>query len=197
MTETKQPARDFLRVYRRYAMYLGPVAADPAVRGYFSLIASFLLTAFLLVFALSPTINTIVGLRRKIDDQNRVLRALEVKIAALVTAQENLRRAESKLPLLFQALPDFPQPQDVVLAVASASAVAPVKLISLQFKSLPLSGQSGAAVNFSLALTGTGEQAEGFIRALEGRRRYIRTETLALSAQGVNIVGESYYYSGK
>src|SRR5574340_639843 len=119
--------RDLLaRRYSRYYIYLEPVVSDPLIRGYFSFVASLFLIAFLLVFALSPTVNTMLALQKKIGEQRRILAALEQKIGALVTAQQNYSQIESNLPVLLRALPKSPDPQVIaegVTQLASASGV--------------------------------------------------------------------------
>jgi Tfp pilus assembly protein PilO len=113
--------RDLPKRYQRYYTYLEPVIADPLVRGYFSLVASFLLVAFFLFFALSPTINTILALQKKITEQKKIIASLETKISNLTAAQENYRQVESLIPLLLIALPDNPSPQTVVGSVTSSA----------------------------------------------------------------------------
>ena len=111
---------------RRYYTYIEPVTTDPIVRGYFTLVASMLLVAFFIIFALSPTFSTIVGLNRKIEDQKKVIVDLDSKISSLIKAQETYSQVESQIPILMIAVPQKPSPDEVLLDVvktATASGV--------------------------------------------------------------------------
>lgn len=124
----------------RYYTQIEPIVSDPVIRGYFTLVASFLLTAFFILFALSPTFSTIVGLLRKIEDQKKVVSALDSKITNLITAQENYSRVEPLLPLLETALPTRPLPDQVLADLVKSSSASGLKVTSIQVDDVYLSG---------------------------------------------------------
>lgn len=190
--------------YRRYYAFIEPVAADPLVRGYFSLVASLLLIAFLAIFALSPTINTILGLRKKISDQTRIIAALDTKTADLVAAQQNYSALEEVIPLMAEALPEKPQPQGVIAGVLATATAAGATVTSLQFQDLPLTIDLAAAskdkkaslstADFSLAVAGSPSQIRTFLGGLENLLRYIRVETVSFTQSAADVTGAGYYY---
>ncbi|MCL4397858.1 hypothetical protein M1403_02395 [Patescibacteria group bacterium] len=203
--------------YRRYFAYIQPVLTDPVVRSYFALIASLILITFLILFALSPTINIILGLRKKIDDQNRILKALNDKVNALVLAEDVYQRISPQLPLLETALPTEPQPQDLIFDLHKTATAAGVTLSGLQFEDIPLSTEAAKTagktekkavtvanlptVNFSLAVNGTELQTRDFLGRLENQLRYIRLSSLSFSwiesqagGLSINVSGQGYYY---
>lgn len=139
----KQNIKDLVPATRRNSRYytqIEPIMSDPVIRGYFTLVASFLLTAFFILFALSPTFSTIVGLVRKIDDQKKVIAALDSKITNLITAQENYSQVEKKLPLLEAALPTRPLPDEILSDIVKSASTSGVKITSLQVDEVYLSG---------------------------------------------------------
>lgn len=192
--------------YRRYYAFIEPVAADPLVRGYFSLVASLFLIAFLAIFALSPTINTILGLRKKISDQTRVIAALDAKTASLVAAQQNYSALEEVIPLLNTALPEKPQPQGIIAGVLSTATSAGVTVTGLQFQELSLTADLTTAskekkttlpaAGFSLTAAGSPSQIRTFLGGLENLLRYIRVETISFTETAADVVGVGYYYLG-
>lgn len=203
--------------YSRYYTYLEPVMADPLVRGYFSLVASLLLVTFFVIFALSPTINTILALNKKIADQKKTIAALDTKIVNLVSAQQNFAAAESLVPLLENALPKNPTPETVVHQILVVATNSGVTVSTLQFKPMTLlsdkpegtpqvpeeiaamvpSELSPLPVTFSI--NGNRQTTKSFLQKLEDSLRYIRFNRIGLSFEKngdshTDIAGISYYY---
>ncbi|KKU92318.1 MAG: hypothetical protein UY21_C0002G0017 [Microgenomates group bacterium GW2011_GWA1_48_10] len=199
-TEGKDPA--LLKRYSRYYTYIEPVFTDPVIRGYFTLIASILLIAFFIVFALSPTSSTILGLTRKIDDQRKLTTALDAKISSLIIAQENYSQAESSLPNLHTALPIKPYPDEILTHLLTTASASGIALTSVQISGIDLENEppeKSAEVNlpaspppaadisplslipsflFHAEAKGTRAQVRAFIGQLELLPRLIRLSTV-------------------
>lgn len=126
--------------YRRYYTYIEPVVVDPVIRGYFTLIASMLLTAFFILFALSPTFSTIVGLYRKISDQKKLITTMDTKISNLIVAQENYTDFEPYLPLLNTSFPSKPAPESVITGALKDASASGVSVNAFQISQAYLSG---------------------------------------------------------
>lgn len=176
--------------YQRYYAYLSPVASDPLIRGYFSLVASLLLVAFFLVFALSPTFNTIVVLQKKITDQRLIVSSLDSKISALISAQDVYSQIEKQVYLLDMALPSKPNPQGMAADVVSTASSSGISLVSLQFQTIPLSKDADAkiiianglpTVSFNVSLVGSQDKIRGYIGELEKQLRYLRFINLSIN----------------
>lgn len=205
---------DLAKRYSRYYIYIEPVVSDPLIRGYFSLVASFLAIAFFMVFALSPTINTILALQKKITEQKQVVAALNQKITNLVTAQANYSQVESSLPNLMTALPLTPTAQTIISGVMTSASASGITLTSLEFKNLPLSSDSVdqvvqaqkpgevLLVNFTLTTTNTPDKIHSFLFAIENLPRQIHLLNLDLSQTpdsptmtSVSVKANGYYLS--
>ncbi len=191
-----------LRRFGKYKTQIEPVMSDPIIRGYFTLVASFLLIAFFIFFALSPTFSTVVGLVRKIDDQKKTLQTLDSKITNLITAQENYSQIESKLPLLDSAMPQTPMPQAVLQEILATSTFSGVTITTLQIGDVYLSGINpkrqpsdstapvqtvGVASNigipnvpFSVSFTGDKAQIRNFIGTLMNLPRIMTISTITV-----------------
>ncbi len=179
----------FSSQYRRYYNYLQPILADPVVRSYFSLIASFLLVAFLVVFALSPTINTILGLQKKINDQRTIISTLDKKSNDLLKANEAYGQVQTLIPLLNDALPIEPFPAKVTSDVNLVASQSAVTLSGPQFQPFelnmdtPTEVEGLGKVKISFTISGPKDNVRNFLAKIENTLRYIRIEGL--------IVGES------
>lgn len=201
-TETILPGRR----YNKYYTYIEPIIGDPVIRGYFTLVASLLLTAFFILFALSPTFSTIVGLVRKIDDQKKVLAAMDTKISNLILAQENYAQIESDLPLLEAALPVKPVPETILLGVLDSASGSAVAITSFQIGDVYLSGVNPAqkapgdpsanvvkqtlissaglpTVSFIVSAKGTKENIRQFVGKLESMPRLITLSVISIGRE--------------
>ncbi len=200
--------RDLLaRRYSRYYIYLEPVVSDPLIRGYFSFVASLFLVAFLLVFALSPTVNTMLTLQKKIAEERQLVTSLERKIETMVVAQQNYSQIENDLSILTAALPTTPAPQTIASGIAVSASTSGVTVTALRFADVPLSpdqfSNNRANVDFTMTVTGSTDKVRDFLKRLESLPRQIRVVTLVLGKTAeqngdiVNVVASGYYLAEK
>lgn len=208
---------------RSYYTYIEPVITDPLIRGYFSLAASFFLISILLVFALSPTINTIVRLRKTMAEYREVLGALEQKIAALVAAREKYQKFKAEIPVLLSALPDTVSAETVIGEVVDTATASGVAITGLSFGNFPLSMELAATaapperfgaggkkdtrdvfslgmptIGFNLTVSGQGQAIHNYLARLENLPRIIRITSLTMGKtdggeEAANIDGMAYF----
>lgn len=194
--------------YQRYSTYLTPIVSDPLIRSYFGLVASILLIAFFLFFALSPTFNTILGLQKKIQDDQTIDAALQQKISDIIHAQDVYSQIQPQLNLLDQAMPDKPFPQGLIADILNSASSSGVVLSSLQFQSVPLTADAVVknpsvngvpAVTFSVSIAGSNDQIRQFLGNLESRLRYIRIQNITVNfgtkvgSVTADITGTGFY----
>lgn len=215
--------RDLPKRYSRYYTYLEPIMADPLIRGYFSLVASFFLVAFFIFFALSPTINTIISLQKKISDEQSLLLALQTKKNNLIIAQQNYSQVEKLIPTLILALPKKPTPQTVISEITSQASASGVTVSGLSFGKFNLIGDLGPDIsntnnikddfdlsaigvsnlNVSFSVNGTKEAVRQYLGNLENSLRYLRIRTIGVTVTPgvsdkitVDARSQGYYYVG-
>ncbi len=103
--------------FRRYSKPLEPLITKPQNRVYTATILSFLVVSLFLWYAIRPTIQTILSLRREIIDNTEVSKLMEEKISALVEAQAVYQEISADLPMLYEALPSKPEPMSALLTL--------------------------------------------------------------------------------
>lgn len=129
----------------RYYQSITEFAQKPKTTIYTGAIFSFLAVSLFGWYAIRPTLQTILFLRREIADNKIVSKQMEEKISKLIEAHAVYQTMVPRLPYLAQALSDDPQ---AVYAVAqlkalttqagasvSAIMVAPVPLVAISEKS--------------------------------------------------------------
>lgn len=210
------PWENLSRRYSRYYIYLEPVVKDPLIRGYFSFVASVMLIAFFLVFALSPTINTILTLRKKVDEQRQLIANMDQKIANIVTAQENYTQIQSSLPTVQVALPVNPTAQSILAGISESASASGVTVTNLRFADIPLSRDTIKAASiqstdptglptleFSFTVSGTTQTVRGFLKQVENLARQIHIKSLAVGStdpslkETATVTAVSYYLPGE
>lgn len=196
--------REFLaKRYSRYYLYLEPVVRDPLIRGYFSFVASLFLVAFLSVFALSPTVNTILTLQKKISEQRKVVADLNSKIEAIVLAEQNYSQIESSLPILLSALPGFAAPETIIAGITTFASSSGVTVSGLSFRELPLSldqlPKERSTVDFSFVSGGPTNKIRDFLGKVESfpRQIHMTNITIGKGAEStldlVSVAAVGYY----
>jgi len=128
--------------YRRYYQSLEPIFNKTSSRTYTSVIFSFLAVSLFGWYAVRPTIQTILYLKREITDNTLVDKQMEDKISALIETQAYYQQIEPILPVLDQALPPNPDAVPLVIQLRNLASDSGVLLTSLQPASTPLLGKN-------------------------------------------------------
>lgn len=132
---------------RFYKEQLDENAKKPKARASSAAVFSFLAVSLFAWYAVRPTAQTIIHLRREITDKTDLNKKMEDKITALIEAQTSYEGVQDKLPLVEQALPH--NPDGVILArqLRNLAFIANASVSAIQIPSLPLLAQeaTGAA----------------------------------------------------
>lgn len=82
--------------YSRYFIYIKPVFRNPYVKTYSSLVFSLITITIFSLFAIRPTIKTILSLREDISSQKLILEQLKQKTSNLENANRNYEAIDLK-----------------------------------------------------------------------------------------------------
>lgn len=177
--------------YQRYYQSLQPTT--PAKRAYTSIIFSFLVISLFGWYAIRPTMQTILTLKREISDKTEVNKKMEDKISALIEAQAAYQEIEPNLPILDEALPmmsEAPRAAWQLSALASATQVA---ITNISIADVPITGETGPSgqqkpasntpANFpiSLIVTGAYSDVKQFIQGILNLRRTIQIDSIQIT----------------
>lgn len=201
--------------FKRYYQRLQPLMKKPKMRASTTAVFSFLAISLFVWYAIRPTAQTIIYLRREIADKTSINEKMENKITALIEAQAAYEGVGDRLPLLDQALP--PDPDGVILArqLRNLAVVTGASVSAIQIPGLPLLGSEstpGARLAppkpleqfpVSVVLTGPYPSLKAFMDGLLTLRRVTSIESLtlkpafrqgiALDALQLTIRLQSYY----
>lgn len=177
--------------FHRYYQKLQPIMKKPKMRASTTAVFSFLAISLFAWYAIRPTAQTIIYLRREILDKTALNEQMENKITALIEAQEKYESIENRLPVLRQALPGNPDAIILARQLRNLAASSGASISAIQIPSLPILGQEatpGAKLappkpleNFPVSVTLTGQYPalKGFMDGLITMRRITSVDSIA------------------
>ncbi len=186
MSIGKVKLRDFAKErYLRVAKAF-PQVKQEQVEVYVMLILTFSAMAFLGLFAISPTITTIVELNRKLDDSKLLYQSLETKNANLHSLYTQYNELQNVWPAVNAAVPDTPQVAFVIGQVQQIAKQQNLKINSVQTFPVELTKhnddpQAQASFVLTISVEGKTENLKIFVQKLVQFQRIIRVESITLA----------------
>ena len=199
---------------RHYDLDLQRYYRMPVVQVSLQLVLSVFIIAFFLMFALRPTIETIITLQKNIDDSKQTLQKLDTKVSALQRAATVLTALQPSLPYIESSIPSTEAGYRAFTSeLELLAAQAGVRLVSENFGGTVLYSQLAAPFTLSknesvvpmtvnLQVSGTYSAVSTFLQSLIRLDRVmnIASATMAHEAAstttgGVNLslTGTVYY----
>ena len=187
---------------------IGPFFKKPRMRAYTMLILSFFTMSFFGVFAIKPTLQTIAGLKKKINDSLLVNEALEKKIINLSQVKEEYKKIENDLSLISKALPSearfsFFLKDLETLAQEAGATISGVKLETIDLTQKDL--QSPIKISSFLTLEGDYFSCKKFLEKLLNHSRIYLIDRFEirsdLKEEGITIINlgvrvDTHYLKG-
>lgn len=183
------PSKVDFAQYRRYFTTLETTVQKPKVRAYTTSILSLLSVSLFGWFAIKPTIQTILYLRREIADKQVINQQMEEKITSLIEAQAGYQKAQPSLLFLKQATPTDPELLELLLQFKHLAANVGVTIDTVQLPTAPLLGQEStqsadetqAPLPIQLSVNGNYVAIKSFIEGLLNMRRIAMVDSMKLS----------------
>jgi len=187
---------------------------EERIKQYGMLVFTIIALSFFGLFAINPTIATIVELRKKLADSELVNTQLEKKLLAMSSLQEQYSTIQPDLPAIYAAIPEDPETVRLLgqlQEIAKEQNVTITKLESLPvaLKNDPkapkkITESKDTAVSFSIETTGEYENLQSFLSALTAFERIVSITHITISrdsgdAEGTRsmiIEGRGYYQHG-
>ncbi len=178
--------------FHRYYQKLSPVLKKPKMRASTTAVFSFLAISLFAWYAIRPTAQTIIFLRREIADKTVLNEQMENKITALIEAQATYETILDRLPVIGQALPNNPDAIILARQLRNLAVISSASISAIQIPSLPLLGQEATpgaklASNkpleqfpVSLVLSGSYVSLKEFMDGLLKLRRIANIDTISI-----------------
>jgi Tfp pilus assembly protein PilO len=124
----------FRRYYQRLKPFLTKQKNSQSTAAIFSLLAVSLFGWY----AIRPTAQTILFLRREIADKTSVNQKMEDKITSLIEAQATYEAISEKLPLVDEAIPVTPEAVELAAQLQNLASISGASVSAIQVQSVPI-----------------------------------------------------------
>jgi len=177
--------RDYRLYYKRFQLWTERPATK--ISGLVSL--TFLTIAFFGLLAILPTLKTIGGLKKEVEDSQNVNSQLAKKILALQTAEDNYAKITPNLSLLNNVLPEKDDFEKLSWQIQWLAQQSGVVLSSGTFGGFVLVGKEPTAskdvtkLNLDIAVAGNYQQIKTFIKRLTAFNRLITIEEVTVNSK--------------
>jgi Tfp pilus assembly protein PilO len=189
--------------YREYLKIL-PNIKKENTKATLMLIFTFLGLSLLGIFAISPTLSTIIELRKQLEDSNFVYEKLTTKMENLSNLQQQYEVIKVDLPFVFDAIPKTAAASPLIGQVEAISQKTNVRINSLRVGETELTNNkqnqiTTASFNFSLEAEGSYEDLINFTSSLSFFNRIITIESISLNKDPrrevlvLSIKGKGYF----
>jgi hypothetical protein len=154
--------------YRKYYQSLEPIFKRSPSHAYTTIIFSFLAVSLFGWYAIRPTIQTILYLRREIADKTVLNKQMEDKIGALIEVQSLYQEVEPLLPVVDQALPMQPDAIPAIVQLRNLASRSGILLSTVQLPAVPLLGQDTSTGKKPKTITGKKQATFDFTVTIQG-----------------------------
>jgi len=143
--------------FDKYYKDLVPYLKKEKNQQYFTIILSLTASIFFIVFAINPTISTIVNLRKQLTDAQFVDERLTQKINNLSSLSQQYQTIEGDIPLILDALPEKPEAPTLVGQIQTIGEDSSVQVNDIEILPINLSVKnSTTSSSFEFNVTGEG-----------------------------------------
>lgn len=185
---------------------LPPIFQEERIQSFITIILTLATCSVFGLFAINPTISTIVNLRKQLEDDQLVDKKLAEKIANISILQGQYEVLQVDLPVVFSAIPSSHQIPQFIGQLRAIAQQNNVHIKTLQTFPVTLSLSVASTENsFTFSLEGDGEQdaISHFITSLASFERVITLDSISINKSNeqntstafVDINGKAYFKS--
>lgn len=189
--------KDYFRYKEFFLNVLNLYNTKPNLRIYLELTLSIFTIIIFAIFAIKPTILTVIELNNEIKSKTALVQELNTKIKNLQTAGQILQTNASDLLYLEQALPDTAKPDNLVKQFEILALESNVKIVGISSSDVIINGksndkkksgdQNSIALNadelaFSISISGDYQSLINYLTKLESLRRPLKIDSVAINS---------------
>lgn len=189
--------------YREYLKLL-PKIKKESTKTIVMLTLTFITLSFLGIFAINPTISTIVELQKQLTDSQFVEQQLSTKIKNLSSLQQQYDNLSNDLPIIENAIPDNAETISLIGQIKALSKNPNIQLTFLKISPVTLSATNAqkaidSSFVFSIEVHGDYDSLINFVASLTKFNRLVTLESLSIikNPQGNNLIlsasGRGYF----
>lgn len=137
------------------------------------------------LFAINPTLSTIVRLQKELEDKTAVDNKLTQKINSLSSLQNEYTAMENDLPIIYAAIPQTPEAPLLIAQLQEAASRSNVELLNTQTFQVdvekPGVTKRFSAYSFSLTADGQYQNLLQFLSTITNMERVISVDIISIT----------------
>ncbi len=193
-------------LYSRYFTYIKPIGKLPIVKNYGPTIFTLLTMTLLIFFALKPTVETILVLRKKLANQEEVLQKVTRKANNLSLGKRNFDNLDPVMKeKISAAIPDKVNLKSLIESLEKTARIYEASVSALQIQPFIIEERienklgSLTEVSFTFNVEGEYENLTALLQDLKSSGRLISIENLSLSKASetenliMSLSGKAYH----
>lgn len=172
--------------YREYLKLL-PDMKKENTRVITMLIFTFVSLSFLGIFAINPTLSTIIELQKQLEESQFVHQQLTTKMNNLSNLQQQYTNISDELPFVYDAIPQNASVPTLIGQISTLAQRTTIKITAIQISPVIISDakskeaiKSHSSYTFTLQAEGSYEELMKFAASLTNFNRIVTIETIAL-----------------
>lgn len=195
------------RRYSRYFTYIAPISKQPLVKSYGGPILTILASTIFILFAIKPTISTILVLQKQLSDSQQVLNQITQKSENLAKGKQNYQDLDTAIKSRIQiAIPDKLQVKTLTGSLEEAANTHQASISAVQIQTVVLDQKSQvgsqlklSTVDFTFNVEGSYQNLVALLADLKKTPRLISIQNLTInkSPDGKTILmsvkGKAYF----
>lgn len=187
--KTKQGRLGSLRQFKNLTLPFVPDFKEERTQKFTTIVLTVITLSFFGIFAINPTISTILRLQRELEDDKLVDAKLAEKIQNISTLQKKYASLQADLPIILSAIP---QNAEVPLFAAQTQGVAKNSNVAIEnFQTFEVeTGKSAtrkyASFSFALSVSGSYNDLYKFLTTLANMQRVVAIDLLSLTKKTGN-----------
>lgn len=151
------------------------------MKTYSTAIFSFLAVSLFGLYAVLPTMRTILYLKREIRDKTSVNKQMEDKIASLIESQAVFEASGGRLSLLFDAIPQGPNPVELSRTLIQLAQNSSASMSSVAVSSVPFVAQKKTSFPVTVVMGGSYPALKELLDSMLSLRRIVSIDAIRFS----------------
>jgi len=191
--------------YSRYFTYIQPIAKHPIVKAYGTAIFTVIALVVFIIFAIKPTLETVLVLQKRLEEDQKVLAKINQKAEDLSLAKTNYQNLNAQVKEKIQtSIPDSVNLKTLTGSLENTAKANQASISALQVQ--PLIIESSATntskleeITFTFNVEGSYSNLIKILRAIQNQTRLISIDNLIINKVESNqnllmsVSGKAYY----
>lgn len=193
-------------IYSRYFTYIKPITRLPIIKNYGPTIFTLLTISVLILFAIRPTVETILVLQKKLADSDVVLKKITDKANNLSLGKKNYDNLDENIKeKISTAIPDTTDLKSIIQTLEQLAQSHEASVSALQIQPLIIDTQTNnqlgtlSEISFTFNTEGDYPNLIALLQDLRNSSRLMLVDSVSLSktTEGNSIImslsGKTYY----